>query len=463
MAQFYTLHHTLLKNKMKRHLSDLTTDSNDAKPSIVSEIEKNCGVTDMANVPPTETIHYPNLAMDRALERLSNILPQTNDAFSTLTNFAEVNVNKILGKQLVNFEELESKPAASKNTSDIGTSLVSAVSHNIIKNKKAPTTTTSKARGRPKNRPVGHVVCRFKGCHFVGFKLKNGACELHQTDVKRENANQRTKNNHFRKGHDFSGYPFVHHRHPFAISIIEYYKSIIVPGIRVAGEFETITDSSAHIYASLKKNGFALCKNAIDIKPKDVTGLKAFFDANKRSFNKLFTTFKRGGRMPVFLNDNEPGRFVCTESSVLDSVALTCNIEDCLMQMLEHGGFPKSQYPFDLQWSVLKSEPKLSQCQHSHCDSETENDYYKSSQFRFSCFIGLEEYSFLDIRRPTTNAHQRLLIQSGSVLFFRNDVAHRGTENYTDYNHYRLHCFIDASMFNEKRARYSVVDAVPFV
>ena len=91
----------------------------------------------------------------------------------------------------------------------------------------------------PKNRPVGHVVCRFKGCHFVGFKLKNGACELHQTDVKRENANQRTKNNHFRKGHDFSGYPFVHHRHPFAISIIEYYKSKIIPGIRVAGEFET--------------------------------------------------------------------------------------------------------------------------------------------------------------------------------------------------------------------------------
>ena len=48
------------------------------------------------------------------------------------------------------------------------------------------------------------------------------------------------------------------------------------------------------------------------------------------------------------------------------------------------------------------------------------------------------------------NAHQRLLIQSGSVLVFRNDVAHRGTENNTDFTHYRLHCFIDASMFNEK-------------
>ena len=112
------------------------------------------------------------------------------------------------------------------------------------------------------------------------------------------------------------------------ISVIEYYyKSIIIPCIRVAGEFETITDSSVHIYASLKKNRFALCKNAIDIKPKDVTGLKAFFDANKSSFNKLFTTFRRGGRMPVFLKNNEPGRYVYTESSVLDSVALTCTLK----------------------------------------------------------------------------------------------------------------------------------------
>ena len=111
----------------------------------------------------------------------------------------------------------------------------------------------------------------------------------------------------------------------------------------------------------------------------------------------------------------------------------------------------------------MKSDPKLTHCQHAHCDSETENEYYKSSQFRFSCFIGIEEYSFLDIRKPTLNAHQRLIIQSGSVLFSRNDVVHRGTENNTDCNHYRLHYFIDTPMSNEKGARYSVVDAVPFV
>ena len=131
-------------------------------------------------------IQYPNLAMDRALEQFSNFLPKTKDNFSHLTNLPEVNVNKILGKPLVNVGEFEPKPTASKSTINIAAPLETAVPHNIIKNKKAPTTT--KARGRPKLRPVGHVVCRFKGCNVVGFKLKNGACELHQADIKRQNA-----------------------------------------------------------------------------------------------------------------------------------------------------------------------------------------------------------------------------------------------------------------------------------
>ena len=50
---------------MKRHLSDLTTDSNDAKSSIMSEVDKICGVSDKDNVPPTETItEYRNDELD---------------------------------------------------------------------------------------------------------------------------------------------------------------------------------------------------------------------------------------------------------------------------------------------------------------------------------------------------------------------------------------------------------------
>ena len=50
---------------MKRHLSDLTTDSNDKKLSIMSEVDKICVVTDNDNVPNTETItKYRNDELD---------------------------------------------------------------------------------------------------------------------------------------------------------------------------------------------------------------------------------------------------------------------------------------------------------------------------------------------------------------------------------------------------------------
>ena len=41
---------------MKRHLSDLTTDSNDAKSSILSEVGKIYGITDKDTVSPTKNI-----------------------------------------------------------------------------------------------------------------------------------------------------------------------------------------------------------------------------------------------------------------------------------------------------------------------------------------------------------------------------------------------------------------------
>ena len=120
-------------------------------------------------------IEYPNSAMDRALERLSKFTPNTQLDFSNITNFAEdnVNINKILGNQLVNFVELESKPAVSNIISNIGNLNQTAGDHKIVKNNKPATPTTSKARGRSTLRPVGYVVCRFKGCNVVGCKLKN--------------------------------------------------------------------------------------------------------------------------------------------------------------------------------------------------------------------------------------------------------------------------------------------------
>ena len=59
-------------------------------------------------------IEHPNLVMDRALEKLSKCLPQTQDDFSHLTKFDNVNLENIMSSQLVNFDELERKPAETK-------------------------------------------------------------------------------------------------------------------------------------------------------------------------------------------------------------------------------------------------------------------------------------------------------------------------------------------------------------
>ena len=101
-----------------------------------------------------------------------------------------------------------------------------------------------------------------------------------------------------------------------------------------------------------------------------------------------------------------------------------------------------NQLPFHYQWIILKNYAKLPKCQHAHYDSETEIEYFKSNQLLFSCFIGIKEF-FCDIRKPSQNTHQRLLIEFVTISFFCDDVAHHGTENNSDFTHYRLHCFID--------------------
>ena len=145
--------------------------------------------------------------------------------------------------------------------------------------------------------------------------------------MKKINAKQRTDNNHMKKGNFFSGFPFAHNRHPYVVTILDYYKSKILPGIRIAGEYESITDASPTIYGSLKKNGFAFVRNAFEILPKDVIGLKSFLDFNKSSFQRLFTDFKRGGSDPIFLSLKGPGRYVATTPAVIDSVILHDNGE----------------------------------------------------------------------------------------------------------------------------------------
>ena len=46
----------------------------------------------------------------------------------------------------------------------------------------------------------------------------------------------------------------------------------------------------------------------------------------------------------------------------------------------------------------------------------------------------------------------------GDIIIFRGDVAHRGVKHDGDYNHYRLHCYVD----NEHEENTTTYVAVPF-
>lgn len=103
---------------------------------------------------------FSNSALDSTLERLSKYPANPQVDYSNLTNFADGNFNahQILGKQLVNFSEVQSKPVASTTIVNFRNKLTSA-DHSILKISTPTTTTTSKARGRPKLRPW---LCRMQ-------------------------------------------------------------------------------------------------------------------------------------------------------------------------------------------------------------------------------------------------------------------------------------------------------------
>ena len=62
--------------------------------------------------------------------------------------------------------------------------------------------------------------------------------------------------------------------------------------------------------------------------------------------------------------------------------------------------------------------------------------------------IGIEEFTFLEMRIPLSNVHFRVTLRVGDELFFRNDIAHIGSDNTSDFTHYRLYYFIDAKEYN---------------
>ena len=109
--------------------------------------------------------------------------------------------------------------------------------------------------------------------------------------------------------------------------------------------------------------------------------------------------------------------------------------------------------PFQLKYSILKSSPSLAHPQSVHCDTDDAYSLRGDTVFPFSVLIGLEEYSFLDIKLESHDKAGRVLINRGEALFVRGDIPHRGCENMATHTHYRIHAYVQKKKTVKKSKR----------
>ena len=89
---------------------------------------------------------------------------------------------------------------------------------------------------------------------------------------------------------------------------------------------------------------------------------------------------------------------------------------------------------------MLKSDANLKSCQVSHNDIGVEFAFVGKTEFDFIVIVGVEEYSFLDIRPDREDEEpMRVLIEIGDIFLMRADIPHSGCDNLTDNTHYRIH------------------------
>ena len=67
--------------------------------------------------------------------------------------------------------------------------------------------------------------------------------------------------------------------------------------------------------------------------------------------------------------------------------------------------------------------------------------------FHMVPMVGVEENSFINCK-PVGSQMQRVLIERGEVFIMRNDIPHGGVENFSQYDHYRLHTFVKVKDWN---------------
>jgi len=116
---------------------------------------------------------------------------------------------------------------------------------------------------------------------------------------------------------------------------------------------------------------------------------------------------------------------------------------------------------YKFQFTCLQSLPHTPY-QSVHCDHTYEGHFHNSGREfdDLNLFIATSSKpdTFLDIRPVRTSKWYHIPVSRGDIIIFRGDVAHRGVKHDGDYNHYRLHCYVD----NEHEENTTTYVAVPF-
>ena len=195
--------------------------------------------------------------------------------------------------------------------------------------------------------------------------------------------------------------------------------------------------SKKGLYLSLKNNGVAFVKNGFPVTETNYSLFKKMVNDKSWKYQTLMTTYTVD-RTRKFLS-GKPNRWIIYDTPTMVHLQEWNNLETSLIAMLGDDKFPKDQYPYEMIFHVLKSDPKLMVAQHAHSDSARAFSYGKSKIFQFSILIGIEESSYLDVFIQGENGPHRVVYNRGDVIFVRNDIPHRGCENIGDYEHHRVH------------------------
>lgn len=219
------------------------------------------------------------------------------------------------------------------------------------------------------------------------------------------------------------------------------------------------TSSMKNAKKMIKENGFVLLQKVLDL-PSDNTQL--FQNViQKAEFIPIFETLDFKNGKPYTSYGTRRRRQ--TSKAFSSIIGKWGKLEDRLRTLLSsiYDTTIKGNRRYKFQFTCLESLPHTPyQC--VHCDHTYEGHFHNSDREfdDLNLFIAISSKpdTFLDIRPVRTSKWYHIPVSRGDIVIFRGDVAHRGVKHDGDYNHYRLHCYVD----HEHQENTTTYVAVPF-